>query len=245
MNDMKFKAGAALCPGCGSVLEFLFKHCPWCSHEFAPQESLKILSMLAETGVSKEDLLGQLRQLQGEGGKKILPFCEENYEKGGQGSKMASLLVLKEFGDGSGLPVGILKEGYKKSSNNVKKEVLKTLAKAGTPEAETALAELKEYENDPEVLGSFPRKPGVEPSTPSEPPIAAIPPPPGMKEDEEEEEEAVILDDEVIEEPEPAAEPEKDRKVKAEALKDAMASIAKASPSMTPTMPLIPGGERR
>ncbi|MFH1436207.1 MAG: discoidin domain-containing protein, partial [Pseudomonadota bacterium] len=77
------------------------------------------------------------------------------------------------------------------------------------------------------------------------PPIAAIPPPPGMKEDEEEEEEAVILDDEVIEEPEPAAEPGKDKKVEAEALDDAMASIAKASKSLTPTMPLIPGGERR
>ena len=246
MNDNKFKAGAALCPECGSVLEFLFNKCPWCSHEFSPQESMKILSMFAETGVGKEDLLGQLRQVKGESGTDMLPFCEENYEKGGQGSKMASLLVLKEFGDGSGLPVGILKEGYKKSSNNVKKEVLKTLAKAGTPEAEKALAELKEYENDPEVLGSFPRKPGVVPSTQSKPPIAAIPPLPGMKEDEEEEEEeAIVLDDEVIEESEPPGAPAKDQKVEAEALKDAMASIAKGSPSKTATMPLIPGGERR
>lgn len=45
-NEKKYKAGAALCPSCASVIEYYYDNCPWCNHEISGQEAMKVFSML-------------------------------------------------------------------------------------------------------------------------------------------------------------------------------------------------------
>jgi hypothetical protein len=158
MNEKNYKAGAALCPSCASVIEFFYGTCPWCSHEIRGQEAMKVFSMLSETGVPAEDLRAQILEAGRVIGDTLLPFCADNFEKGSQGAKMASLIVLQTYGDLDQLKVGMLEEGYKKSSNPVKVEIIKTLARAGTQDSAGALGRLKDFENDPEVLLAFSTK---------------------------------------------------------------------------------------
>ena len=155
MDKSKYSPGAALCPECGSVVEYIQESCPWCNHNFSGKEAIKILSMLSESGVGIDDLTGELKELNPKFGTSMLEFAKENFEIGGQGAKMASLLVFRHFGDLSEIPVKVLKEGYKISSNAVKIEIIKTLTMAGTEDSATALKELREFENDPEVLSAF------------------------------------------------------------------------------------------
>jgi hypothetical protein len=158
MNEKNYKAGAALCPSCASVIEFFYGTCPWCSHEIKGQEAMKVFSMLSETGVPAEDLRAQILEAGRVIGDTLLPFCDDNFEKGSQGAKMASLLVLQTYGDLVDLKVGTLEEGYKKSSNPVKVEIIRTLSLAGTQDGTAALERLKDFENDPEVLLAFSTK---------------------------------------------------------------------------------------
>lgn len=163
MNENKYKPGAALCPECGSVIEYYYEKCPWCNHEFSGKQVLKIFAMLSETGIGAGDLHEEIKDAGDTVGKAMLPFCNEIFEKGSQGAKMTSLLVFREYGDLSDLPVDLMREGYKKSSNQVKVEIIKTLSKAGTREAAAALIVLKDFENDPEVFQAFSRKVSDEP----------------------------------------------------------------------------------
>ncbi len=157
-EEKKYTAGAALCPKCFSVIEHFFEKCPWCNHVFSGKEALKILSMLAETGVGSSDLLGEVHEAGRSVAISMLPFLKDNFEKGSQGAKAASLVIYQEFGDLSQLPIEVLEEGFKISSNQVKIEIIKTLTMAGTPEAANALKNLRDYENDPEVLQAFSMK---------------------------------------------------------------------------------------
>jgi hypothetical protein len=157
-NEKKYKAGAALCPSCASVIEYYYENCPWCNHEIVGQEAMKVYSMLSETGVPAEDLRAQLKDAGRKKGESMLPFVVDNFEKGSQGAKMASLLVLQAYGDPGQLKIATLEEGFKKSSNPVKIEIVNSLAQADMKEAGEALGRLREYENDPEVLLAFPKR---------------------------------------------------------------------------------------
>ena len=149
--------GVALCPQCKSVLEFFTVQCPWCEQVFSGPEAIKILSMLAESGVNSDSLLEQLRNAGDDASALMLPICRWNFEKGSQGAKIASLVIYQEKGKLAGVSVRMLERGYRSGSRAVKAEIVKTLGMVGTKEALETLMKLHEKENDPFMLVSFSR----------------------------------------------------------------------------------------
>lgn len=129
--------------------------CSGCGHRWKPGEILAIAGSLLSGGIPRRSVRRQVAEAASGRSPEILGAAAEHFGNASQGTKLATLMAVQDFGDPRAMPPSLLYEHYDYCSPAVQAEIVLTLARSETEEANGILNKLRGRANDPRVLRAF------------------------------------------------------------------------------------------
>jgi hypothetical protein len=177
------KIAAPRCTSCGSRLSVLTSVCGSCSYRFSAAELLTTAGGLLEAGMPRRSIRRQIAEAAAGRAPDIMQAAAKQFASASQGTRLAYLMAVQDFGDPRVIPPSLLLKKFEYCAPAVQAEIVLSLGRSDSEEANTTLRRLRQRAKNPRVLKAF-----DDPFFRSEV-LSLKGPPPGMEPDDDEPEE--------------------------------------------------------
>lgn len=149
------KSASPACTSCGARIRILTANCGSCGHRHTPREILEIAGSFLEAGMPRRSVRRQIAEAATGRSEDIKSTAARSFGDASQGTRLALLMAVQDFGDPRVMPPDQLTRHYDHCSPAVQAEIVLTLTRSESEDADRALEKLRGRSNDPRVLGAF------------------------------------------------------------------------------------------
>ena len=152
---LQSKIAAPSCVSCGTRLGVLTSSCGACHHRFSAAELMTTAGGLLEAGMPRRSIRRQIAEAAAGRAPEIMKDAASEFASGSQGTRLAYLMAVQDFGDPRVLPPALLLRKYEYCAPAVQAEIVLSLGRSDSDEADEVLGRLRGRAADPRVLKAF------------------------------------------------------------------------------------------
>lgn len=149
------KIASPRCSACGARLSVLTSTCGSCNHRFSAAELVATAGGLLEAGMPRRSIRRQIAEAAAGRAPEIMRAAAEQFASATQGTRLAYLMAVQDFGDPRVIPPSLLLRKYDYCSPAVQAEIILSLGRSDSEEADEVLSRLRGRASDPRVLKAF------------------------------------------------------------------------------------------